>query len=835
MAEHRASLEALTKALASLTSAPEIERCPAAGLTVQPDGGVELAGPLPAADLWPLARVFAHTGWVTALRAPGAAIDALGAAALAHSLAQWTPHKALVLDENPLQDGGALAIFEALARAPRAVECLSMRACRVGPSSVEGLASLLAARAPSAIDLRANSLAPQAIEWVTRALPAGAEHTVRVLRVGGCARGEGLAGALVAGFASPRAPWRLDLAKSELRDAGAARLASALALPGAPTELVLDENLLGERALVALIEALAHPACRVRVLSLRGNALGPEVRALVEAPSLVALHLDHCALDHETREALCRGALANPALRTLSIAHEDGPVAGEPAAQARAALHARTPEEPSRWAQVLARRCRSGRAAAAPEAPARVLDHATRLRDEDFDAAARVLRVLASPEGRTLAPERMPPGLAALVTAAAERIDHERQEARLRARAERRAEDRAQIARTAMHRAQIASRGPAIAEAPAGQAPPLALHKSFGCYACGARYRALDALYHRLCPDCASHARAMREGTADLAGRVAVLTGARVRVGYQTALKLLRAGATVVATSRFPREAARRFALEPDYETFAPRLSLHGLDLRFPRDVERFAAHLRATLPRLDVLVHNAAQTVARPAGFYAPLVERERAPLALPSDARVVSRAVTPSTSDLPALSHAEALAFPSESDDGQGQPLDLREENSWTLRLGSVSTAELLGAQAVNAVAPFVLTNALLSLIEASGPGPRCVVFVSAEEGRFSRTSALGVHPHTNMAKAAVNMLVRTSAEELAARGIFLTAVDTGWVSAQGPLPATGAARARGVTPPLDEVDGAARVCDPVFRAFRGEGAPWGVLLRNGRPSAW
>src|ERR1700737_1372372 len=98
---------------------------------------------------------------------------------------------------------------------------------------------------------------------------------------------------------------------------------------------------------------------------------------------------------------------------------------------------------------------------------------------------------------------------------------------------------------------------------------------------------------------------AKRLQTADLSGHYALITGARVKIGFQASLKLLRAGAHVVVTTRFPIEAAERYSKEPDFPAFSERLEIHGLDLRHTPSVELFSRFLVERLPRLDSLLTN--------------------------------------------------------------------------------------------------------------------------------------------------------------------------------------------------------------------------------------
>jgi NAD(P)-dependent dehydrogenase (short-subunit alcohol dehydrogenase family) len=389
------------------------------------------------------------------------------------------------------------------------------------------------------------------------------------------------------------------------------------------------------------------------------------------------------------------------------------------------------------------------------------------------------------------------------------------------------------------------------------------------CYVCMAPYRRLHPFYDQLCPACGDENHARRSATADLRGRVALVTGARVKIGYQAAILLLRAGCQVVSLTRFPRDAAGRYAREPDFEAWRGRLSIHGLDLRHTPSVEMLCHHLVATLPRLDFQVHNACQTVRRPPGFYAHLVEGEQRPLrSLPAAERGLleddeafraARSGGAAGAGRPALltqlpsdadlvlpgKHALEL-FPRGVLDQDLQQVDLRAHNSWRLALHEVPTLELLEVLLVNATAPFVMSARLKGLMLRARAAPagtatsadpaKHVVMVSAMEGQFYRDHKTERHPHTNMAKAALNMLVRTSAADLVRDGIHLNAVDTGWVTDEDPVHlAARKTEEHGFSPPLDVVDGAARVLAPIFDGFRtGEHAA-GVFYKDYRPAPW
>ncbi|MFJ6572489.1 SDR family NAD(P)-dependent oxidoreductase [Streptomyces sp. NPDC091292] len=383
------------------------------------------------------------------------------------------------------------------------------------------------------------------------------------------------------------------------------------------------------------------------------------------------------------------------------------------------------------------------------------------------------------------------------------------------------------------------------------------LQRPRSCYTCKKRYVEVDVFYHQLCRECAAENRARRDARTDLTGKRALLTGGRAKIGMYIALRLLRDGAHTTITTRFPNDAIRRFKAMPDSDEWIHRLKIVGIDLRDPAQVVALADSVAAAGP-LDILINNAAQTVRRSPQAYSELLGAESAPLPageLPS-AEVIGTFGSGAVAALPAArdgglsaqdvtelalvsgsASLERIAAGTAIDAGGLVP-DLHDSNSWIQAVEEVDPVELLEVQLCNSTAPFILISRLraaMTAAVAAGSRRAYVVNVSAMEGVFNRGYKGAGHPHTNMAKAALNMLTRTSAQEMFDTDrILMTAVDTGWITDERPHPDKIRLADAGFHAPLDLIDGAARVYDPIVRGESGEDL-YGVFLKDYAPGKW
>ncbi|WP_267404122.1 MULTISPECIES: SDR family oxidoreductase [unclassified Chryseobacterium] len=353
------------------------------------------------------------------------------------------------------------------------------------------------------------------------------------------------------------------------------------------------------------------------------------------------------------------------------------------------------------------------------------------------------------------------------------------------------------------------------------------------CYCCNQSYHYAHSFYTRLCPKCADENYEKRFLSTDLAGRNVILTGGRVKVGFATALKLLRNGANLVLTTRFPALALETLQQEVDYDEWKDRLWVYGLDLRNLKAIQEFIDFYKSNFETLDILINNAAQTIKYPDQYYLPVIKRENEMLVECRNNQKLIPNATAISSEIEKLEYAEneeaniALTR-------FGQPVDNRDKTSWNSTLEEVSMYELVEVNLINHIAPYFLIKELKQLMKNSVFKEKFIVNVTSSEGIFSYDNKTIFHPHTNMTKAALNMMTLTSAKEFEKDQIYMTAVDVGWISTGAKESLRKKQFEQGYIPPLDSVDGAARILHPIVEGINGNYFS-GVLLKNYKINNW
>lgn len=352
------------------------------------------------------------------------------------------------------------------------------------------------------------------------------------------------------------------------------------------------------------------------------------------------------------------------------------------------------------------------------------------------------------------------------------------------------------------------------------------------CYCCNESFQMAHWFYLRMCPVCAEENYAHRFEHTDLSGKHVVLTGGRVKVGYATALHLLRHGAHLMLTSRFPGLAMDQLQQEEDFDEWKDRLFVYGLDLRNLAAIQDFVQFCQSHFGHLDILINNAAQTIRYTPEYYTPLIRQEEKCLQVVRSSQRILENKTPVSTVIQALEHSDILAeLPLNR---FGQPVDNREKNSWNSTLTEIELPELIEVNLINHIAPYLLIKELKPLLLAAPAAERFIINVTSSEGMFSYTNKTAHHPHTNMTKAALNMLTLTSGQEFAKEGIYMTAVDVGWVSTGAKESLRKEQFEKGYIPPLDPVDAASRIMHPILSGLRKEYF-FGVLLKNYKVSNW
>lgn len=874
-------LEPLMEVLRQNEAVDEQQRFPRGSLL--PDGRLDLCkqniGP-EGAQL--IAESLQGNTQVTSLMLGADQIGNDGAKAIAHLVRDHKSIETLYLGCNKIDHEGARALIDSI-EANKTIKGFWIKRNPIGYEGARALAAILrdGRHALETLDLVQTGIGLDGFKDIAAALCQNS-HTLKRLYFGGNELGPEMAKPFIQLLDHSQLT-ELYSSSNQLGDAGAIKLAEALADNTRLLALGLASNGIKEEGFLALAKALSvNQSLRYLDLGFAPNTeligsvpnqlSGEAVEAFCEAiktnQSLRVIELTH-SVHRDDVDAFLTAFESNPRLLQIKISRE---LTGSQKGRLRALLrHNRELQEVDPIGVALpkhlkviksvyrtAKKKKSQKPRRAKKRLAQPPQTELPLSDDELRECARVLKILGQHADHFMTRRQE----LREIRADANRMIHAiMEETRGRRghgakgeeqKALKKSHDKALIEKTGLRQKRQKQSPHHQAKAlPEPEHKPIEqeseseerLFTRRQCYICKRGYRELHHFYDSLCRSCGDFNYAKRDQTADLSGRVALLTGGRVKIGFKMGLKLLRAGARLILTTRFPCDAALRYQQEPDFHDWKDRLQIHGLDLRHLPAVLQFTKavqdDLRGQNRGLNILINNAAQTIRRPPAFYSHLLEQEQqGALGLPAELQTVispvnhhgditlqkalgespgGQAFVPAIlSSVPLLEsdHSESAEFPPGLFDAHGQRIDQREQNSWSQRLSDISPLEMLEVHSVNALAPFILVRELLPAMRRCTFKDRYIVNVSAMEGKFDYPRKQPNHPHTNMAKASLNMLTRTSAMELIHEGIAMSSVDTGWITNEQPKPMADLMKEKyNFEPPLDEIDGAARVLDPIF----------------------
>lgn len=359
------------------------------------------------------------------------------------------------------------------------------------------------------------------------------------------------------------------------------------------------------------------------------------------------------------------------------------------------------------------------------------------------------------------------------------------------------------------------------------------------CYMCKKIFASsLNQINNNFCESCFNFNILKRTIQCDLTNKIAVVTGGRVKIGYETAIRLLECNCYVIVTTRFVNDAIKRYQNHVNYEIFSNRLVFYPLDLRRKDQLDEFCIYLHTNYSKIDILIHNAAQTIRRPKEFYQHILSYETSVIKSICDTDTSSNNSNNSNSlilsnlesyqthlsnVIRVLPNGESQMFPTNQLDKNNEQIDLRTHNTWIETMGNIQIEECVECMAINALAPFHLNQQLKSLLKNANGA--YIINVSSMEGVFNWTNKSDRHPHTNMAKAALNMMTRTGAISYAKDKIYMVSVDTGWVTNEFPYGHNDFIH----DAPLDNIDGACRILDPIFEYYNHGISTHGVFLKD------
>ncbi len=399
------------------------------------------------------------------------------------------------------------------------------------------------------------------------------------------------------------------------------------------------------------------------------------------------------------------------------------------------------------------------------------------------------------------------------------------------------------------------------------------------CYICKQKLYPDDIhlFYGNMCKKCGDYNYSFRSLTLDLSGRIAIVTGGRVKIGYYIATKLLSYGCKVLTTSRFPKDTLLKYQQHPEYEKWKNNLLIYPIDFRFFNSVVKFIDYINQNFSHIDILINNAAQTVRKTTSYYKYLLPIEMKELKQEDENKIIKtdylfrnqnklddelklknnkeeikNALTTKQDEynefLPLSVIASQIKIMEEKKQpiinelgNDGQPYDFSHgKNSWYLEFDEIPFQEFTEVQMINAWVPYYLCVKLKPLMLKSPFPDKYIVNVTAVEGIFNHFKKT-THVHTNMAKASLNMFTRTCGKYLKNFNIYMTCVDTGWVSPMSEINKILDNNTKNnfeeefKNIPLDELDGAMRVLHPIIEGIKNKNYLSGILLKDYVKSNW
>jgi len=399
------------------------------------------------------------------------------------------------------------------------------------------------------------------------------------------------------------------------------------------------------------------------------------------------------------------------------------------------------------------------------------------------------------------------------------------------------------------------------------------------CYICKNKFSPenIHKFYGNLCTKCGEHNYSYRTLKLDLSGRIAIVTGGRVKIGYYISTKLLSYGCRVIITTRFPKDSLFKYQKDPDYEKWKNNLIIYPIDFRIFESTIKFINYIKENFTHIDILINNAAQTLRRSSSYYKYLLpielkeaDEENSKIIIKEDYRTTPNSnlkildkKQESLNSLISYEKEKVLDFqeilplsvitsqikimeekfkPQVTMMGSdGQPYDFTGgKNSWNFEFDEIPFQEFTEVQIINAWTPYYLCAKLKPLMKKSPFPDKYIVNVTAVEGIFNHYKRT-THVHTNMAKAALNMFTRTCGKYLKNIGIYMTCVDTGWVNYMDEMNKLVDENEKEnfgnefINVPLDELDGAMRVLHPFIEGIQNKNYLYGILLKDYAESVW